>query len=268
METAESGGGFFASLFRRRKDKKPSSSTTTTLAELTAKDIGDPTDFQHLAHIGFNAQTGAFDVQNIPTEWKSIFQKAGVTREQLENKETAGFIADFVKNAGGGKSAGLVDGSSVSRPAHTSAAARKTKGPPPPPPAKSFTKGPPPPPPSRSPRPMAQPVLRVPSPQKVNEDATSSDAQTQIKDGPRLDASRAQLLASIRSADQNKILKPVERTNSTGSIASASSLTPSGGTSEDQSDIMASMLAKALATRNKKLAHSDSSDNDNGNDEW
>lgn len=252
-------------LFRRRKDKKMPPSTASTPSELTADDIGDPTDFQHLAHIGFNAQTGAFDVQNIPAEWRSIFQKAGVTREQLENKETAGFIADFVKNSGSGKPTGM-EGPGGGCPVPAPAAVKRTKGPPPPPPAKSFAKGPPPAPPSRSPRPVAQPVIKVPSSHRAAEGSSLDGQPTPAKGEPPMDAGRAQLLASIRSADHDKILKPVERTNSTGSITSTSSLPPSGGAGEDQSDIMASMLAKALAARNKKLAHSDSSDNDN--DEW
>ena len=42
---------------------------------------------QHLSHIGYDAENG-FDVNNIPDEWQKLFDKAGVTKEQLQDKET------------------------------------------------------------------------------------------------------------------------------------------------------------------------------------
>lgn len=68
--------------------------------KLTRDDIGNPTNFRHLAHIGFDPERG-FDLKNIPPEWRLLFEKAGVTREQLENRETAQFILDFVEKKGG-----------------------------------------------------------------------------------------------------------------------------------------------------------------------
>ncbi|PJF17780.1 PAK-box/P21-Rho-binding domain-containing protein [Paramicrosporidium saccamoebae] len=236
--TDKESGGFFG-LFRSKKDKRRSS-------ELTANDIGDPTEFRHLAHIGFNASTGAFDVQNIPAEWKAIFQKAGVTTEQLENKDTAGFIADFVKQMDG-------PGKSSSQQSFKT----RNKGPPPPPPAKSI-KGPAPPPPTRS-----RPETRQESPMLNTQREVPMPEEGLLNPKPTpqavpMDAGRANLLASIRNTDKQQ-LRAVERSNSTNSLN-----TPSVA-SDDQSDIMASMLAKALAERNRKLAHSDS---DNDDSEW
>ena len=62
--------------------------------------VGNPTNFRHLSHIGFDPE-GGFELQNIPPEWRNLFEKAGVTREQLENKDTAEFIVDFVEKRGG-----------------------------------------------------------------------------------------------------------------------------------------------------------------------
>lgn len=277
------GGGFFG-LFRRSREKELSNTKgedswkrkSRSLGELTADDIGDPTDFQHLAHIGFNSSTGAFDVQNIPVEWKAIFQKAGVTREQLENRETAGFIADFVKQN--------VPSGPVRTTSQTTL--NKTtpikKGPPPPPPIKSI-KAPPPAPPSRRPLVVGGggsgtgggstntfPTQNIPQIDSVNSISrvpvvppitTLSESEDENrKQGEKssfklpVDAGRAQLLASIRSAG-NISLKHVEREESSSSPA------PTTG-SEDQSDVMATMLAKALAERNRKLAHSDSDQSD------
>lgn len=276
--SSSNGGGargFFSNLFKRNSKEKMNSPSTAATAnsELTADDIGDPTDFQHLAHIGFNTATGSFDVQNIPGEWKAIFQKAGVTREQLENRETAGFIANFVKS-----NVERVNPSTVNQSTTTTLASRpslpsRTKGPPPPPPAKSFKSpgsqtisAPNTANASTSPslnraRPTLAPSLASTHRNNDRDDdegtATTSTTGTNL---PQIDADRAQLLASIRNVDQGKVLKPIqERSNSTGSLSSAP---PS---SDDQSDIMASMLAKALAVRNKKMAHHSS---DEEQDNW
>lgn len=67
---------------------------------VTKGDIGRPTNFQRISHIGFDAETG-FDLQNVPPEWLHLFEKAGVTDAQLKNAETAKFIVDFVERRGG-----------------------------------------------------------------------------------------------------------------------------------------------------------------------
>jgi len=84
-------------LFRgkSKKEKEPEKEKG-----LTADMIGDPTDFKHLAHIGFDASTGSFDVKNIPDDWKDVFKKAGISKSQLQDHDTALFIADFIKKNG------------------------------------------------------------------------------------------------------------------------------------------------------------------------
>ena len=248
------GGGFFSSIFRRRdKDKERDTNEKhdgkhrgkeRKKNEITVDDISEPTDFRHLAHIGFNSETGAFDIQNIPNEWKAIFEKAGVTQDQLQDRKTAGFIADFVD-----KKTAALDRQRPPPPV-------KKKGPAPPPPSKNF-----------KPQPPSQPTTKydngtrpattkfVPRSAPEPNDGTFEDSES--TPAMAADPAREQLLASIREANHAK-LRPVERTSSTGSLNSQS---PSI-IADDQSDVMAGMLAKALAARNKKLAHSDSSDND------
>ena len=91
--------------------------------------IGAPSNFRHLAHIGFDPNTG-FDIKNIPPEWKSLFDKAGITKEQLENKDTAKFIVDFVQSKGGPAPEKQPAPSTSSSPSKTN------RGPPPPPPSR------------------------------------------------------------------------------------------------------------------------------------
>lgn len=50
-------------------------------------------DFRHTAHIGFNMNDGFGE---IPQEWKAIFQKAGISEEQLKDKKTAKFLTKTI----------------------------------------------------------------------------------------------------------------------------------------------------------------------------
>ncbi|KAI8903601.1 hypothetical protein EDD86DRAFT_97151 [Gorgonomyces haynaldii] len=62
--------------------------------------ISAPSDFKHLSHVGYDPKKG-FSAQNIPVEWKIIFQKAGITEEQLQDKKTAKIVAKFMKEHAG-----------------------------------------------------------------------------------------------------------------------------------------------------------------------
>lgn len=64
---------------------------------LTIEDMSDPTEFQHLIHIGFNPVTGAFEPHNVPAEWAEFFEKAGLSKKDLEDKKTATYVAKFVQ---------------------------------------------------------------------------------------------------------------------------------------------------------------------------
>lgn len=203
--------------------------------------VGAPSNFRHLAHIGFDPVTG-FDVKNIPPEWKVLFDKAGVTKEQLENKETAKFIVDFVQSQGG----------------PTAKAPVVNRNPPPVPPSKT-SRGPPPAPPARtnSGRQIAAPP--PPPPQSVQRNSTHEVPAVKLA-VPVGDPVRVDLMSSIRQAGLGS-LKPVQ-SNETSPSASNANLA-------DSSDQMASLLAQALAQRNKKIASSDSEESDaSEDDEW
>jgi hypothetical protein len=55
-----------------------------------------PTDFKHNMHVGWTP-SGGFDVRNIPKEWMTIFQKAGITKDELSNPETAAMLYNKIK---------------------------------------------------------------------------------------------------------------------------------------------------------------------------
>ncbi|KAI9235681.1 MAG: hypothetical protein BYD32DRAFT_420627 [Podila humilis] len=146
--------GFFGS----KKEKKGSK------GKLDKTQIGLPSNFRHLGHIGWDPNKG-FNVQNIDPEWKNLFEqldKMGVSQEDIQNN--AEFVSQFVQARGGPGAAKAPPAAPRSRPTpasghqhHLSSGAPSaavlpvmkptTKAPPPPPPA--SRRPPPPPPPSR-----------------------------------------------------------------------------------------------------------------------
>ncbi|KAG0350099.1 hypothetical protein BG005_010355 [Podila minutissima] len=147
--------GFFGS----KKEKKGSK------GKLDKTQIGLPSNFRHLGHIGWDPNKG-FNVQNIDPEWKNLFEqldKMGVSQEDIQNN--AEFVSQFVQSRGGPGAAKAPPAAPRARPTpaasghqhHLSSGAPSaavlpvmkptTKAPPPPPPA--SRRPPPPPPPSR-----------------------------------------------------------------------------------------------------------------------
>lgn len=65
---------------------------------ITKADIGMPTNFKHVTHVGWSAQSG-FDLTGDDVETlKPFLQKAGVSDQQLNDRETRAFIYDFIQN--------------------------------------------------------------------------------------------------------------------------------------------------------------------------
>ncbi|KAF9380008.1 hypothetical protein CPB97_008628 [Podila verticillata] len=146
--------GFFGS----KKEKKGSK------GKLDKTQIGLPSNFRHLGHIGWDPNKG-FNVQNIDPEWKNLFEqldKMGVSQEDIQNN--AEFVSQFVQAHGGPGAAKAPPAAPRSRPTPASGHQHQlssgapsaavlpvmkptTKAPPPPPPA--SRRPPPPPPPSR-----------------------------------------------------------------------------------------------------------------------
>lgn len=74
-----------------KKGKKP---------PLTKNDIGAPTNFMHISHVGWNADTG-FDLESNP-ELRDLFQEAGITEEGLKkDQDMSKFVMEFLDQRGG-----------------------------------------------------------------------------------------------------------------------------------------------------------------------
>ena len=76
---------------------------------LKKEDIGMPTNFQHISHVGWDPNHGrtlsslaphfntpGFDLENVDPNLKKFFQKAGVDEKALQDKDTRDFIYDFI----------------------------------------------------------------------------------------------------------------------------------------------------------------------------
>lgn len=71
----------------RKRDGKP---------KLTKADIGTPSNFKHVTHVGWNAKSG-FDLSGEDEALKPFLQKAGVSESQLKDRRTRDFIYDFIQ---------------------------------------------------------------------------------------------------------------------------------------------------------------------------
>lgn len=274
-------GSFFKSIFHSgspaptEPDDKPQEivSSGKKSKGISKEDIGDPIGFKHLSHIGFNPETGTFDQRNIPPQWQKFLQNSGVKKADLENKDTATFIAKFLDKASKGQ---------IKAPAAAPTAKSGRKAPPPPPP-KTCKAVPPPPPPAQS-RPAVAATARAQEKPKLStakipqappfedylafmEEQKESAAQKHAEEaaaprpprpvatGPSLNDA---LMAGIRGAGVGS-LKRVERPDPESLPPMSPSLDAVPG------DAMAGLLAKALQNRNRAMAVSDSEDDD---DEW
>jgi len=101
--------------------------------EPTAFEISSPQNFKHESHLEWTPGQ-PIDPDNLPPEWKKLFQAAGVRKKDLLNPETVDVVMGIVTQAMGGN---------APQPA---AAAPPPPPPPPPPPGGAR----PPPPPSQN----------------------------------------------------------------------------------------------------------------------
>ncbi|KAM4615544.1 actin nucleation-promoting factor WASL-like isoform 2-T2 [Polymixia lowei] len=109
---------------------------------LTKADIGTPSNFQHIGHVGWDPNTG-FDLNNLDPELKCLFDMCGISEAQLKDKETSKVIYDFIEKKGGVEAVK----NELRRQAPPPPPSRG--GPPPPPPPPHHGSAPPPPPPAR-----------------------------------------------------------------------------------------------------------------------
>jgi len=128
--------------------------------KLKKEDIGMPTNFQHISHVGWDPNHG-FDLENVDPNLKKFFQKAGVDEKALQDRDTREFIYDFIDKHGGVEAAlREVNSNNIQAPPPPPRAVQQA--PKPSPPVRSSTHAPPPPPPSDPP--VRQPGHRAPPP--------------------------------------------------------------------------------------------------------
>jgi len=133
--------------------------------KLTKHDIGMPTNFQHISHVGWDPNHG-FDLENVDPNLKKFFQRAGVDEAALLDHDTREFIYDFIDKHGGVEAAlrevnnqpDSMMGALSSAPPPPPRSAQPTSRPPPP----SRVQATAPPPPSQ--RPSSQPIQKAPPP--------------------------------------------------------------------------------------------------------
>ncbi|XP_005725326.1 neural Wiskott-Aldrich syndrome protein-like isoform X2 [Pundamilia nyererei] len=130
---------------------------------LTKADIGTPSNFQHIGHVGWDPNTG-FDLNNLDPELKNLFDMCGISEAQLKDKETSKVIYDFIEKNGG------VDAVKDELRKQAPPPPPPSRGGPPPPPPHHGSAPPPPPPPARGrgapppPPPSRAPVSAPPPP--------------------------------------------------------------------------------------------------------
>ncbi|GFO28829.1 wiskott-aldrich syndrome protein [Plakobranchus ocellatus] len=141
---------------KKEKDKKKDAKK-----KLTKADIGTPSNFRHVSHVGWDPEKG-FDMKDLEPDMQMLFQSVGITEDV--DKETVDFIYDFVEKHGGMEAVKKDLGSvkaGMQRPPPPPAN-RNNAGPvPPPPPARVAASHPPPPPPTRAAGPPPPPPSRI-----------------------------------------------------------------------------------------------------------
>ncbi|XP_041459013.1 neural Wiskott-Aldrich syndrome protein-like isoform X2 [Lytechinus variegatus] len=127
--------------------------------KLTKADIGLPSGFKHVSHVGWDPEKG-FNVDEMDPQVKGWFNTIGVSDDQLKDQNTAKFIRNFIDQHGG-LDALKEDAERLGEdfiqslggnPMAALGGGRGSSAPPPPPPSRG-SHIPPPPPPSRTPGP-------------------------------------------------------------------------------------------------------------------
>uniref|UniRef100_A0A803KGS4 Actin nucleation-promoting factor WASL n=1 Tax=Xenopus tropicalis TaxID=8364 RepID=A0A803KGS4_XENTR len=151
-----------------KNDKKKGK---TKKKKLTKADIGTPSNFQHIGHVGWDPNTG-FDVNNLDPELKKLFDLCGISEAQLKDKETSKVIYDFIEKTGGVEA--VKNELRRQGPPRWSAPPPPppSRGGPPPPPPPHSSGPPPPPPPARGrgappPPPSRAPTTAPPPPPPI-----------------------------------------------------------------------------------------------------
>ena len=117
---------------KKKKKKNEGKKHSVTKLEISA-----PTNFQHLEHVGWDVN-GGFNAANLSKDWRDLLREAGVSEAQLQDRDTAQFIVNYVEQHGGIESANQhAPVKHVSTRARSQSEAAPRRAPPPPPPSRN-----------------------------------------------------------------------------------------------------------------------------------
>nr|XP_032822581.1 neural Wiskott-Aldrich syndrome protein-like isoform X1 [Petromyzon marinus] len=83
-----------------KSNNNSSSSSSKKKKKFCKADIGMPSNFQHVGHVGWDPNAG-FDTNVMDPQLKKLFDSAGISESQLKDKETSKIIFDFIESHGG-----------------------------------------------------------------------------------------------------------------------------------------------------------------------
>ncbi|XP_011875442.1 PREDICTED: neural Wiskott-Aldrich syndrome protein [Vollenhovia emeryi] len=69
--------------------------------KLTKDDISLPSNFRHVAHLGWDVNNKGLELDSVDSELQQFFDYAGVSEHELQDKGTRKFIYDFIERNGG-----------------------------------------------------------------------------------------------------------------------------------------------------------------------
>lgn len=226
-----------------------------------------------MSHVGFDPEHG-FSMENVPDDWKSVFNQAGITQEQLQNKEMATFIYDFMNT-------NQIPNENEQYPNHDKRSGISSRPPPPSraPPNAPKRQPPPPPPlpllngnnrlsPPTSPLTTVKPsplplsslttakMSPIPPPLKSSSSFGSNTSPTNSP--PSIQSPRDVLMSSIRSSGIHSLKSTSDNSSPPSSPQSQSHPT----------DLMANLLKKALEDRSKHMSTVGPSSPHSSDDDW
>lgn len=287
-----------------RKTSDPAERKAKRKRNITKADIGNPSEFRHVTHVGWDPDKG-FDINCNDPQLNTFFEKAGVSEKQLQDKNTREFIYNFI-NDNGGREAVQQTVREIRKPAP--APPSPVAGPPvpprsshnrvaPPPPYSSLrtaqatktvlNNAPPPPPPGVAPPPPPGAVPPPPPPPPPNMQHVTDNFERQTPAAPPQPDMRSALMESIRGGATLKPVDVEKKATVTDSdrgdlmseirkgfqlkptlereVKPASPLNELAGRGD-----LACALARALAERNRVIHSEDdsTSDTDSNEDEW
>jgi len=227
------------------KGPDPTGEVKIFIQYVNTKSVGKPTDFKQVSHIGWS-NDGGFDIQNIPGEWKQIFQKAGIKRKDLENNpELARDVLNIMNTAQDEAKESGLNTVSINQEVKvtTNAPAPPQMGNAPPPPKMGNA----PPPPKMGNAPPPPKVGNTPPPPPKNEGTPPQEGgEVESTDG----VGRGDLLKQIRDGTRlNKVVVNENRDSTT------------------QGSTLLSTLQNALLIHRKDIEGQDE-DKDDWDNDW